>query len=215
MRLLRRRLACLLVLALVGSGAALAGRGDPQEKLTAADTARARSMVLRKADVPRFASQPVPRRDDDFYCRAVDESDLTVTGEALGPNLFGRREAVRSAATVYRSLTDAYTAWRRSSSKAGVECLRRLALDEIKGTGTRLASFERRAAPRVAQRSLAFGLVFERSDGLRVYVDIVVLQQSRAQAGLVFESLGGSVTTRFVTTLARRVAARMATAMRG
>jgi hypothetical protein len=212
---LRRLLACLLVLALVGSGAALAGRGDPQEKLTAADTARARSMVLRKADLPRFASDPVPRRDEDFYCRAVDESDLMVTGEAVGPNLSWRLEAVRSAATVYRSLIDANTAWRRGSSKAGVECLRRSAVDEIKGTGTRLVSFEKRAAPRVVQRSLAFRFVFERPDNLRVFVDIVALQQSRAHVGLVFESLGGSVATRFVTSLARLVAGRMASAMRG
>lgn len=210
-----RFLACLLVLALVGSGAALAGRGDPQKKLTAADSARARSMVLRKADLPRFASQPVPRRDDDFYCRAVDESDLTVTGEAVGPNLIRRRETVRSAAAVYRSLTDANTAWRRGSSDAGVECLRRAVLDEIKGTGTRLVSFEKKAAPRVAQRALAFRFVFERPDSLRVYVVIVILRQSRAQLGLVVESLGESVATKFVTALARLVAERMAIAMRG
>lgn len=215
MRPLRSILAFLLVPALVGSGAALAGRGDPQEKLTAADTERARSMVLRKADLPRYTSRPTPHRDDDFYCRAVDESDLTVTGEAVGPNLSGRLEAVRSAATVYRSLTDANSAWRRGSSKAGGECLRRSALDEIKGTGTRLVSFEKRPAPSMAQRSLAFRFVFERWDNLRVYVDIVVLQQSRAQVGLIFESLGGSVTTKFITTLAKLVAARMATAMRG
>jgi hypothetical protein len=172
-------------------------------------------MVLRAADLPRYASKPVPHIDDDFYCRSVDESDLTVTGKAVGPNLAGRDEAVRTAATVYRSRIDANTAWRRASSEAGVECLRRAALDEIKGTGTRLVSFDKRAAPPVAQRSLAFHFIFERSDTVRVYVDIVALQQSRAHVGLVFESVGGSVTTQFISKLTRLVAARMATAMRG
>jgi hypothetical protein len=59
MKIVYRLLACLVTLALFGAGAALAGRGDPQEKLTAADNARARSMVLRKDDLGRdYRSYP-------------------------------------------------------------------------------------------------------------------------------------------------------------
>jgi hypothetical protein len=212
---MRRLLACFLAVALVWAGAAVAGRGDPQERLTAADNARAKSMVLRRSDLPPFAVASAPKRDDDFYCRAVDESDLTVTGKAEGPFFVGRLEAVRSFATIYRSLGDANSSWRRGSSAAGVECLRRQALDEVKGTGTRVVSVQKRAAPRVGTRSLGFRVVFQRQDGVRVYVDAVVIQQSRAHVALVFEGLGGSVTPRFVSQLSRTLADRMRSAMRG
>lgn len=204
-----------LVLVLALAGGALGGRGDPQKRITPADQARATSMLLTSADLPAFSSTPNPRTDDDHYCRATDESDLTVTGEAIGRVFLGRFEAIRSAASIYRTLAEANRAWRRGTSAAGATCLREQAVSEIRGTGVRLVSFGRRTPPRAAQRSSAFRFVFQRPDGLRVVSDIVVLQRSRALAGLIFESAGGPATPELVERLTRRVAARMAKAMRG
>jgi len=66
-----------LVVTLVLSGAALAGRGDPEKKITRADQARAKAMLLRKADfAPGVKATPPSRDESDFYCEALDQSDL-------------------------------------------------------------------------------------------------------------------------------------------
>jgi hypothetical protein len=211
---MRRFLACFVVVALAGAGAALAGRGDPQKRLTPADNARARSMLLIKADLPAFTSVPAPRSDRDFYCKAVDESDLTITGEAISRVFVGRFEAIGSFAALYASVADANASWRRGSSPAGTECLRKLVVSDIKAGGGRLISFAPRPTPRLAQRSLAFRFIAERSDRVRFYTDLVFLQQSRAQVGLIFESAAGSMTPQFVERLVRTVAGRLNRTMR-
>lgn len=210
-----RLLVCLAAFTLVGASAALAGRGDPEMKLTAADNARARSMVLRRADVgPGFNSAPGSRPDTDFYCRAVDQSDLTATGQAVSPSYYNAGFIViASYAYIYESVADANTAWRQLTSAAGQQCMREGIRRAYRSVGARVISFERVVAPRVAQRSIAFRLVFDRVGG-RVFADIVVLKQSRAFASLSFGSGGAPMPKATVDRLARTVAARMKTAMR-
>src|SRR5688500_2708985 len=119
MKIVRRLLACLVTLALVGAGAALAGRGDPQEKLAAADNARARVMVRRKVDVgPAFKSYPWSLPESGSYCRALDASDLTVTGKAASRSFHRAVVVVVSYAAIYGSVADADAAWRRATSLA-------------------------------------------------------------------------------------------------
>ena len=74
---MRRVLVLALLLGLVVTGAALAGRGDPQKRIVPADQARAKAMLLRKSD--SAVPYRVTRLPDtgDFYCKALDESDLT------------------------------------------------------------------------------------------------------------------------------------------
>ncbi len=121
MRSMRRLLLLAVLLALAGSSVALAGRGDPQERFTPADQARAKSMLLRQADLGAgFSTTPVTE-GGDFYCKALDESDLTLTAESV--RRFARSSVgVLSLAQVYESLRDANTSWRRGTSRAGETC---------------------------------------------------------------------------------------------
>lgn len=113
-----RAVAVLLLVGLVSAGVARAAGGDPQKRLTPADQARAKAMLVRRSDLPtgyRVARQSSLR---DVHCAAVDDSDLVVTGE--GRSGFDRTPvAVASASEVYRTLANANAAWRRSTSPGG------------------------------------------------------------------------------------------------
>jgi len=210
-----RKLAVAFLLAsLVVSGAALAARGDPQKKITPADQARSKAMLLRKADLrPGFTATPASVEDDDFYCKALDESDLTLTGDAESPDFERELTFLSSLAQVYESVADANTSWRRGTSAAGEKCVRDEFRRQFQRDGIRLISFRRVAFPRLAQRTAAYRLVAG-SQGVRVYVDVVVLQQSRAQAALLLGSALTPLAKAEEVRLATAIADRMKTAMR-
>ena len=210
-----RKLAVAFLLAsLVVSGAALAARGDPQKNITPADQARSKAMLLRKADLrPGFTATPASVEDDDFYCKALDESDLTLTGDAESPDFERELTFLSSLAQVYESVADANTSWRRGTSAAGEKCVRDEFRRQFQRDGIRLISFRRVAFPRLAQRTAAYRLVAG-SQGVRVYVDVVVLQQSRAQAALLLGSALTPLAKAEEVRLATAIADRMKTAMR-
>jgi hypothetical protein len=214
---MRRLLAIALVLALAGGGAALAARGDPQKRITPADQARAKAMLVRPADLPGFRATP-SSSVGDFYCKALDESDLTLTGEAQGRQLALATVLVGSSAQVYESVGDARTAWRRALSPAGVRCAKLVLGREFARQGARLVSLSRISFPRVAQQTTAFRATLSGTTPqgeLRVYVDVVALMHARAQASVVVGSALVVPTRAQEVRLARTVAKRMATAMRG
>jgi len=212
---MKRLAVALLVASLVGSGVALADRGDPKKKITPADQARAKAMLLRKSDLgPGFKSKPATSTDDDFYCKALDESDLTLTGEAESPDFDSELVFVSSLAQVYESLADANTSWRRGTSAAGEKCLRDEFRRSFKADGLRVLSFRRVPFPRFADRSIAYRLVAS-SQGIEIHIDIVVLQESRAQAALLLLSAPTPVPKAEEVRLTRVIAGRMAKAMRG
>jgi hypothetical protein len=201
-------------LSLVMSGAAAAERGDPEKRLVPADQARARALLVRKADLgPGFVAVTRESDADHFYCRALDESDLTVTGEARSPQ-FGRSGVfVTSESEVYETRADARSSWRRGTSAAGAKCERAAFQEGFARQGAVLESFGKLSFPRLAERSVAFRVVAT-VRGIRAYLDVIVLQHGRAHAAL---GLGGltPLPKAEEVQLARAIAARMATAMRG
>jgi hypothetical protein len=210
-------LALVLVLALVGGAAALAARGDPQKRIAPADQARAKAMLVRPADLPGFRAGPAGP-EGDFYCRALDESDLTLTGHANGRQFALGTVSVGSAAQVYESLADARSAWRRATSPAGVRCARTMLAREFAKRGARLVSLEKTAFPRLAQQTAVFRATLSATTPqgtLTVYVDLVALMHSRAHASVVVGSALVVPTRAEELRLGRVVAKRMATAMRG
>ncbi len=82
------------------------------------------------------------------------------------------------------------------------------------GEGVRDITFQRLAFPRLAQRSDAYRLVGF-VQGVPAFVDIVVLQQSRAHAALFMASVLQPVLKPEQVRLARILAGRMAKSMRG
>ena len=184
-----RRAFCLaLVFALVAAGAALADRGDPNERFTPRDQARAQAMLLRMSDFnAAFVAHPSSQGDGDFYCSALDESDLTLTGRGQSPNFTAGTEYVTSTASVYATRSDSSASWRRGTSKAGEQCLRIGLRSQLQGTAVRLVSFRRMAFPSRGTHSVAYRAVAT-VQGVRVYVDLVAMQVSRAQTGVVYVS---------------------------
>ncbi len=77
----RRRLAVLLLVCLAVPAAALAAAGDPKERFTSADQAKARSIVLKKTDfVAGWKRGTSTDNDSDLTCPGFDPdgSDLTL-----------------------------------------------------------------------------------------------------------------------------------------
>jgi len=214
MRLVRRLLVAVTLLSLVTAGSAVANHLDPQKKIRPADQARARAMLLKKADL-RFGYKAQPSSDDPHViCKALDESDFTLTGEAESPDFaLGGIAFVSSLAQVYESPADANASWQRGTSAAGERCARDEYRRYLQSIGGRLLSFRKIAFPHRAQRSVAYRLVA--LSQARVYFDLIFLQQSRAQAALLIGSALGPPPRDEELRLTRIVAGRMAKAMRG
>jgi len=215
-----RSLAVVAVLLVLGvaAGTAAADRGDPQKELEAADQARARSMLLKRTDLgPGFKANPRSSSGADLYCKALDESDLTVNGDAESPSFARGIVTATSAAQVYESLADASTSWRRGTSAAGVRCARETLRRGFAKGGITLESYNPVPFPNVAQRTTAYrAIVSGTSQGVRVQVvlDFIALMHSRAQVALFFTGLT-PVPRAEELQLAQLTSQRMAKAMRG
>jgi hypothetical protein len=221
MRALRRLLFLALALvALATAGAALADHLDPKKRITPADQARARAMLLKKTDLPAgFRALPRGSGEPHIDCsQVVSENDLTLTGDAEGLQFVLGAVSVNSASQVYESASDASASWRRGTSPAGTRCLTDLLRREFSRQGIRVVSLRKVAFPPVSERTVAYRVTLsaQTSQGpVPIYADVVVLARSRALAqvfvasGLVAPSRAEEIR------LARLVAGRMARAMRG
>lgn len=219
MSAVRGLLAVFAVVGLAVAAPALASHLDPQKKIRPADQARARAMLVKKADLGLgFNAQRSGSGDIHMDCKAADESDLTLTGEVESPLYagVGGLVFVSSAASVYESVADANTSWRRGTSAAGTKCASETLRREFAKQRIRLASFRPIAFPRVSQRTVAYRakLSGESAAGpVTVFVDVVVLMRSRAQVGIFFGSALVVPNREDELRLARVVARRMAKTM--
>jgi hypothetical protein len=211
-----RRLLPVALVGLLVTGAALAA--EPQKRIRPADQARARAMLLKQSDVglgfrvlPKSSSGPTNLGLD---CPALDESDLTVTGEAESPNFSSGIHTIASASGIYVSVVDANAAWGRGTSASGFKCLRNVFLRLARTSGVRFVSFRRIPFPAVAPETAAFRWQ-TLANGIRLYADIVFLMRSRAQAVAFFISAVDPMERAEQLRLTRLIATRMAKAMRG
>ena len=212
-------LACVVGLAITGG--ALADHQDPQKRITPADQARARAMLLKQSDfAPGFKRDPPSNEPDPHIdCPpAVSEADLTLTGDSEGPSYARDVVSVQSIAQLYESVADASAAWRRGTSAAGVDCARGLLRREFAKEQVQLISLRKVAFPRVAQRTVAYRVVLSAKQGqltFRFYLDLVVLMHSRAHAQVIAGSAFRPFPEAEAVRLARIVGGRMARALRG
>lgn len=208
----------VLALALAFAGSALADHLDPEKRIRTADQARAKAMLLRSSDLPGFRRQPSSGADPHLTCAGLDESDLTVTGDAEAPNWGLSVVLVTSSATVYATQADAATSWRRGTSAVGMRCLRAEFGRQFARQGARVVSFRRVSFPALAQRSAAYRLTLEvttQGQTVNAFVDAVVLVHGRAIGGLVVGSAVVEPDRPAEVRLARTIAGRMAKAMGG
>jgi hypothetical protein len=220
----RSILTVLVALALVP--VAWGADGEPKKALTKKGNALAKSIVLKRADLsPAFTSSKPP--DDELpkgvRCGALDESDLTVTGEAHSPDFQlsqpGVFVTVGSTTNVYRTLGEAGKSWNRGTSAQTTTCLADIVrLSAPAGQRVKIISAKRISFPKIAPRTAAFRVVAELSvtsgQRVRAYVDAIILQHGRIQSGVVFTSLGRPVGQDDRLGLATLVADRMARANR-
>jgi hypothetical protein len=208
---MRRLLGVLLVLALLGSGAASASHRDPERRLTPADQALARSLLLRRGDLG-IGYRTIPSGPPGHLdCAALDESDLTLTGEARSATWARDITLVASYANVYRSAANANASFQRSASAAGRRCVARALQRDLGSGGARVLPIRQISFPRVAPRTSAFRVVLEpAAGGPAITIDLIVLQRSRAQAFFYVGSLGVPPVKAEEVRLARIVAARLA-----
>jgi hypothetical protein len=205
----------IVLVALVATTAAFAGRGDPRERFNPADQARAKAMLLRPADFSvAYTARPGSSGGGDFYCAALDESDLTLTGKARSPSYTTTGEYVSSSSDVYASRSDATASWKRGTSSAGQQCLRAGLRAELQGTAVKLVSLKRLPFPRRGERSAAYRAVAI-AQGIRVYLDVVAMQVSRAEASVLYVAALGPPPAGELPRLTGVVERRMEKAMRG
>lgn len=221
-----RTLAVLLASALLVPGIAAAANGEPRKALTKKDQATALSVVVKRSDlgqgftaVPHEKDEGVPK---GARCGPLDESDLTVTGDAASPDFRLAQQAafvtVGSTAQVYRTLREANASWSRGTTTQTATCLADIVrLSAAPNQKVTVLSAARVRFPSVSPKTTAYRLVLAVKIGtqqVRAYVDAVVLQHGRVQAGLLFTSLGRPVAQAQRVALAAVVAARLAKATR-
>ena len=219
MRSMRRLLVFALLLALLPAGTAFANHLDPQKRIRPADQARARAMLLKKADLgPAYRADLASSPNTEVDCAGLDESDLTVTGEAESPTFTLGLAFFASATQVYESRADADASWTRGTGPAGTRCIRETLRREFAKQGLRLQSLRKIAFPRVSQRTAAYRVALLASvqgQDVPIYVDLVILMHSRAQAALYFGSGLATTARAEELRLVRLVAGRMARVIGG
>jgi hypothetical protein len=217
------RVALVAVLALAISGVAAAADGEPRKALTEKGQAQARSIVLKRSDLSRGFSARAPADEKlpaGVRCDALDESDLTVTGDAHSADFSlvqpGVYVTVGSTAQVYRTPREAISSWTRGTTSQTTTCFADIVrLSAPRAQKVRIVSSKRLSFPKVAPRTAAYRVVAVmtlQGRQVRAYVDAVVLQHGRVQSGLVFTSLGRPVGRADELGLSAVVAQRMARA---
>ena len=214
-----------VLVALAVTPVAWGADGEPKKALTSKGNATARSVVLKRGDLST-AFTPHTRPDAGLpkgvRCAALDESDLTITGEAQSPDFQlsqpGLFVTIGSTTNVYRTLGEAGKSWKRGTSAKTTTCLADIVrLSAPRGQRVSIVSAKRLTFPKVAPMTSAFRVVATLTIGgnrVRAYVDAIILQHGRVQSGVVFTSLGRPVGQADELGLAGLVADRMARANR-
>lgn len=214
----------LSFVALFLAAPAVGADGEPRKALTSKGQAVAKSILLKKSDLAAgfvaHASSDAPR-PKGARCDAVDESDLTITGDASSPD-FSRDAigvAVGSSASVYQTVRDSNAAWRRAATSAAVRCFADLVrLGAPKAGAVAIVSAKRMRFPQVAPQAIAYRVVATMTvtgkRKVRAYFDAVLLKRGSLVAALVVTSLARPVPLEQERGLAAVLAERMAKAAR-
>ena len=216
------RIAAVVVLAactLAWAAGASADHLDPQNQFRTADQKRAASMLARKSDLGSgYAVERTSGLEPHLTCRALDESDLVLTGYAKSPYWSREYQIVGSTAAIYRTSADARTSWKRGASTAGMNCLRDEFRSEFARQGEAVrVTIRRLAFPRIGGASFAHRLVLSgaAAGSPSVYIDVIVIRTARAQVGLLFAGVVVPPSRATELSVAQVVAKRMEKAMRG
>jgi hypothetical protein len=219
-----RLLAALLVLCIAVPAVALAADTDPKKKITPADQAKARSMLLKRTDFATGWKKVPPSPDSDLVCPGFnpDESDLTLTGEAESD--FEHAQGglfVGSASEVFTTKEDAVKSWTRSDKPATARCLGYFLSQgqTSKTTKVKIVSAGRMAFPKLAPRTTAFKIVARlsitnegKTTTVPLTMQLIAFGQGRGDTAMLAITPGAGVPMGELRALGKLLAARLAAA---
>lgn len=223
---MRRRLAAVLLIALVVPAAALAASTDPQRRIDPADQRKAGSIVLKRSDFVAGWRKTASTADggSDYQCAGYrpDQSDLTLTGDAEAD--FASAQGfplISSTANVYKTRTQAMAAWTRSDRPGLAPCAAKLLKEEIEKDGGTviLGRAGKIAFPRLAPRTSAYRISFQvattnagQASTVPFTVHLVALGHGRGDATLLALAVGNGIPQADLRAFAKLTAARLAAA---
>ena len=217
----RQHAACLaLVVAFASTQAALGASGDPQKRHTAADTQLAANALLKRGDLGSSGWNAArSAASNESSCGIVTdlqpkESDLVETGAASGSLFTNHNQALTQSALVFASRRQANAAWMRTVTKNLVICMEQ----QVEGTSSMGApvsviDWRRLNLPRSAEHVAGFRVIATAKTSAKatakIYLDLILLGQSRTMTRLSFSSLQKPFSTSYETRLAGIVSQRL------
>jgi hypothetical protein len=219
-----RLLGALLVLSIAIPAAALAADTDPKKKITAADQAKARSVLLQRSDFAAGWKTVAPSPDSDLTCPGFDpdESDLTLTGEAEAE--FEHAQgllSVASYAEVFATKADALKSWIRSNKPATARCIGYFFRQGVtkKGTQVKIVNAGRMAFPKLAPRTTAFKVVARltitengKTATVPITIQLIAFGHGRGDTAMLAVSPGTGIPTADLRAFGKALASRLAAA---
>jgi hypothetical protein len=220
-----RVLVALVFLCIAIPAIALAADTDPQKRITRADQAKARSVLLKRTDfVAGWKLQP-PTPDSDLTCPGFnpDESDLTLSGEGEAdfkhPQGF---PVVYSSSEVWATKADALASWTRSTKPAVARCMAYFMKMGAEDEGGKLTVVSQGtiAFPKVAPRTVAYRVVARMTIAeaghepvtIPLTLHLIGLGNGRGDVGLMAMGIGAGVPVADLRFFAKLTAARLAAA---
>jgi hypothetical protein len=200
---MRRRLAVLAIAVAALGAASAAFAKDPKEaqhRFNAADQAWARRIILSHDDLGPgdWRVQQLSQSDAGAPsgCGNPNFSDLTLTGQAKGPD-FNREDSFEdSDGEVWATERDAVASWNRMKAFPFSRCFK-LAMKQqfAAGSGIKFSVLSNGplAFPKLAPRQLTFGLRFRITVASRKIdgrIDIYAFSRGRADGSLLVASVG-------------------------
>jgi hypothetical protein len=219
----KRLLGAVLVLCIAVPAVALAADTDPKKKITAADQAKARAIVLKRSDLGDGWKKTPLSPESDRTCPGfnLDESDVTLTGENRATFEHSQGLFIGASSEVFVTKDDALKSWTRSDTPATARCLGYFFRRDFTqmGTTVKIVSSGRMAFPKLAPRTTAFKVVARMTitqDGktrtVLLTLQLVVLGQGRGDTSFLVATPGGGVPIPELRALGKLLTARLAAA---
>lgn len=218
---MRRRLAAVLIVALAIPALAWAGARDPQERFAAADQAKARALLLTRADLLTGWKKAPPAPDEDVTCAAFDPdlSDLVLTADQEVEFEHAQAGAsIYSYASLFETAAQANTAWSRVMKPVLTRCLSELIREAVDpGVKVTFSKLSRVPFPKLAPRVYALEVNCTISNvqtgkSMAISMDVVQLGRGRAEVSVMTIGTGKGIPNDDVRVLATKLARRLASA---
>lgn len=195
---------------------ALAETGDPKEAFTRADQAKAKAIVLVRADLAAgWKKTTTPDSGDDLRCPGFDPnlSDLVLTGEAEAEFSHPSGAYAATFASVFRTQANARASFTRSAKPALARCVAQFFREGVGGTVT-IVKQGAVAFPKVAQRVAAYRVSCRvgapgTTRTVPFTLDLILLGRGRGEVGMLTMAAGPGIAPADLRVFARLLSGRL------